>query len=252
MKSIFISVRTDSTRLPGKALKKIGGQTTIEYLINRLKKVNNVDNMVLCTTEKKQDEVLVELAIQNGIDFFQGSESDKLERWRGAAKKFDTEFFVTADGDDTFCEPYLIDLAFNQYERNNSSYIEAEGIICGAFTNGISTDALNRVCSIKGTEDTEMIWPYFKETNLFKIEQLERVQKEFYRDDIRLTLDYQEDLDFMNALFARRNRESEYLSVLEIISIIEKEKHLLDINYFRHQEWVKNQKENTKLILNET
>ena len=49
-----------------------------------------------------------------------------------------------------------------------------------------------------------MIWPYFKETNLFQIEQLEGVDKSFFRDDIRLTLDYQEDLDFMRALISKR------------------------------------------------
>ena len=40
MNVIFISVRTGSSRLPKKALYKIQGKTTIEYLIDRLKNQN--------------------------------------------------------------------------------------------------------------------------------------------------------------------------------------------------------------------
>ena len=197
MKSIFITVRTGSTRLRNKCLLDLNGQPTISYLINRLKHSKKNDNIVLCTTSNPGDDILVDLAKNNDIEFFRGSELDKLERWNGACEQFGTKFFVTADGDDTFMDPALIDLAFSQYEKNDSSFIESEGILCGAFTNGISRNALNRVCDIKNTKDTEMIWPYFKETNLFQIEQLEGVDKSFFRDDIRLTLDYQEDLDFM-------------------------------------------------------
>lgn len=251
VKSIFITVRTGSTRLKNKCLLEIGGVSSIEYLIRRLKNSKNKDHIVLCTTERQEDDVLVAIAQRNKIDFFRGSEADKLARWNGACKLYNTEFFVTADGDDPFCEPSLIDLAFNQYERNNSSFIEAKNIICGAFTNGISAVALKKVCEIKGTKDTEMIWPYFKETNLFTIEQLESVDEGFYRDDIRLTLDYQEDLNFMNALIDKvpKNAVEGYFSLEDIIAVIDQNKGLLDINFFRHKEWAENQAQKTQLVL---
>ena len=50
MKSIFITVRTGSTRLRNKCLLDIDGQTSISYLINRLKNSKNNDNIILCTT----------------------------------------------------------------------------------------------------------------------------------------------------------------------------------------------------------
>jgi len=250
MNSIFITVRTGSSRLPKKALREIGNCTTIEFLIDRLKLSSYADNIVLCTTTLDEDDILIEIAKKKGIKSFRGSQNDKLERWHGAAKKFGTEFFVTADGDDTFCEPVLIDSAFKQYERNESSFIEAEGIICGAFTNGISTKALEKVCSIKGSEETEMIWPYFKETNLFNVEQLEGVENTYFRDDLRLTLDYKEDLEFMKSLYDRRNPSNSYLSILEIVTIIEECPELLKINFFRHKEWAENQAKTTNLVLN--
>jgi Spore coat polysaccharide biosynthesis protein F, CMP-KDO synthetase homolog len=178
-KSIFITVRMGSTRLPNKALKKIGDKTSIEFLINRLRYSSFFDNIVLCTTNLSRDDVLVEIARKNKIDYYRGSEEDKLLRWLGAVNKYKVEFFVTADGDDSFCEPYLIDLAFKQYKRNKSDYIQSTGIICGAFTNGISSNAIKQVCEVKDTSDTEMIWPYFTDTGLFKVEELEEVPKKF-------------------------------------------------------------------------
>jgi spore coat polysaccharide biosynthesis protein SpsF (cytidylyltransferase family) len=93
-------------------------------------------------------------------------------RWLKAAEKFNVEFFVTADGDDLFCEPELIDMAFKQYEKNHPDFIEYDELPCGSFTYGIKVSALRKACAIKDTADTEMMWVYFIQTGLFKIEKL--------------------------------------------------------------------------------
>jgi len=189
-KAIFITVRTGSTRLPKKALLEINRITTIEHLIERVKKSQKKDGIVLCTTELPEDDILVELAEKHGIEYFRGSEKDKLERWRGAAEKFGVEFFVTADGDDLFCEPELIDLAFQQYERNKPDFIEEKRkLVCGAFSYAIKTEALEKVCQIKDTNDTEMMWVYFTDTGLFRCEELEGVDSIYKRPEIRATLE---------------------------------------------------------------
>ena len=113
MKAIIITVRTGSTRLPNKCLLKINGITTIEHLINRIKKSKKADLIILCTSTYKQDDILCEIATNNNINYFRGSAKDKLERWNDACKKYKVDFFVTADGDDLFCDPDLIDLAIN-------------------------------------------------------------------------------------------------------------------------------------------
>ena len=58
MKSaIFITVRSNSKRLPNKALIKIQSIPTIVHLIRRVKNVN-VDHIILCTTLLKEDDIL--------------------------------------------------------------------------------------------------------------------------------------------------------------------------------------------------
>ena len=135
MKAIFITVRTGSKRLANKCLLKINGTTTIEHLIRRVKKSKKTDLIVLCTSNNKEDDILCDIAVANNIDYYRGSSKDKLERWNGACNKYQVNFFVTADGDDLFCDPELIDLAFNQYDKSDGGidFIKSNDVICGSF-----------------------------------------------------------------------------------------------------------------------
>tara|TARA_R110002020_G_scaffold344067_1_gene558393 strand:+ start:160 stop:903 length:744 start_codon:yes stop_codon:yes gene_type:complete len=246
MNAILITVRTGSTRLPKKALIKINGKHTIEYLIDRVKQSKLANKIILCTTKLVEDDVLCDIALKNNINFYRGSTTDKLERWKEACEMFNISFFVTADGDDLFCEPKLIDLAFKQ-SNNNVDYIKSDDIICGAFTYGIKYNALKKVCDIKNTTDTEMMWTYFEDTNLFNIEQLKNVPIEYKRSDIRMTLDYDDDLKFFSNIINYFNKQKFGLS--EIINYIDQNPKIAKINLYLEEQWANNQKEKTTLKL---
>jgi len=247
-KAIFIAVRSASTRLPGKALIEINGITTIEYLIRRLKKSKKTDLIVLCTTKLKEDDVLCEIAINSNIKYFRGSVKDKLERWNGAAQKYNVDCFVTADGDDLFSEPELIDLAFNQFEEDDTDFIQSTNIITGGFTYAIKVEALKKVCEVKDSDDTELMWVYFTDTNLFKVAELKNVPKKYYRNDIRVTLDYKEDLVFFKTVINLLGTE-EYVSLDKIIEIIDKDFSVKKINISRQSDFLQNQDKKISLKL---
>ena len=248
--AIFITVRTSSTRLPKKCLLEIGGKPTIIHLINRIKRARLADGIVLCTTTNPEDDVLCDIAGKEGISFFRGSEQDKLERWRGAAEKYAVEFFVTADGDDILCEPELIDLCFAQYRHTPVDFIEGKELVCGAFTYGIKTAALKKVCEIKDTEDTEMMWVYFTKTGMFRCAELEGVSPVFRRPEIRMTLDYEEDFQFFKNIiehFALQKRSD--FNLRDVLAYLDAHSEVVKINQHRQQEFLDNQKKKTKLVL---
>lgn len=253
-KAIFITVRTNSTRLPKKALLKIGGKTTIEHLIERVKRSQGADGVVLCTTERPEDDVLVGIAQKHGIEYFRGSENDKLERWRGAAEKFGVEFFVTADGDDLFCESELIDLAFKQYEEKNPDFIKGDGVVgvdvpCGAFSYAVKTEALKKVCQIKDTNDTEMMWPYFEDTGLFNCQKLEGVPKAYKKPEIRMTLDYPDDFKFFETVINNLKPIKPDFNLKDILHYLDEHPEVVKINQYLQNQFRDNQKNKTKLIL---
>jgi len=247
---IFITCRNGSTRLPNKCNLKFHKKLSyIEFIFKRSFMVKQKCKRVLCTTKKKEDLNLVKTAEKFSIKSYRGDVQDKLQRWLNAAKKFKIDFFVTVDGDDPLFDPKLIDKAFKQYIKNKSEFIEAKGVIGGLFTYGISVKALQKVCRLKNTKNTEMMSVYFTDTGLFDCEQLNEVNSSFYRDDIRLTLDYPEDDNFFKELMNKLKSKNEKVTTKQIINLVNQDPKILKINNHLIIEWKNNQLKNTKLML---
>ena len=71
-----IQIRMGSSRLPGKALKEIAGKSLLEWQIERLKRSLLIDEIVVATTLKPQDDVLEQEAERLDVSCFRGSEDD--------------------------------------------------------------------------------------------------------------------------------------------------------------------------------
>ena len=249
--AILITARINSTRLPKKALLTLYGKTTlIEHIIMRAKQSLNSDEIILCTTLQEEDKELCEIADSMKILHYRGSTEDKLNRWLGAVNQYQIDHVVTMDGDDPFCMPDLVDLAFTQLENGNGDFIEKTGIISGLFTYAFRTTALKKVCEIKDSENTEMMWTYFKDTGLFNIEELKQVSNVLIRSDQRLTLDYEEDLFLFRKIFSMIPGEYN-IEVTKVIELLAKSPDLNRINYFRQNEFLTNQSKKTVLSLKE-
>lgn len=246
----FITVRTSSSRLPGKALLPIRGRSTIEHLIDRTKRVKKANRIILCTSDRPEDGVLAEIAKKNGIDCFRGPLNDKLKRWLGAAEKFQVDYFVTVDGDDIFADPELIDLAFGQMLEKPCDFLKIPAdLVCGGAEYCISARALKKVCAIKNTEDTEMMWVYFTDTGLFSVRDLRVPDPIFHNPKIRMTLDYPEDLEFFKRVFDEFDTDRNDVPLRNILEKLAKKPEIAEINFFRQAQFLDNQKKKTKLIL---
>ena len=248
MKAIFISVRSASSRLPNKAYKKIDdNQTTIEYLIQRIKKSVNADKIVLCTTTKSADDALCDIAKSNGVDYFRGSEDDKLSRWLGAAKQFNVDFIVNADGDDLFYDPQLADFCFEQYDKTNADFIDGSGLYIDIY--GIKTSALEKVCSEKKSDQTEFISPFFyKLSDELNVERLKEVPKKWKKLKIRMTLDYEEDLIFFKETITHMKNSKIQQDYENILDFLLKNPYIIDINWHRETDWTDNQNKTIKTL----
>jgi spore coat polysaccharide biosynthesis protein SpsF (cytidylyltransferase family) len=227
--AIFLSIREKATRLPKKVLLEIKGKTVTEHLIDRLKQAKLPDMIVMCTSTHPDDNVLVEIAEKNNIEYFRGSEEDKLDRYLQAAKKFGIDFMLIVDGDDIFCDPIAIDNIIRKFEDENADYIKYKDLPLGATAHGVKYEALEKVCEIKAENDTEVWGGYFTKTGLFNYILLE-AEEEFRHPEIRMTLDYKEDFDFFNAIFKRLYKPGEVFSLRKIINLVERYPEIPDLN----------------------
>ena len=81
----IVQARMTSTRLPGKVLKDLCGQTVLHYVVRRCRLSRRLAGVVLATTDEPADDCLVEIAQSLGIVAFRGSRDDVLDRYMHAA-----------------------------------------------------------------------------------------------------------------------------------------------------------------------
>ena len=84
----IIQARMGSTRLPGKVMLDLCGKTVLERVVERVRKVKNIDEIVIATTTKKDDDIIVNKALKCNVKIFRGSEDYVLSRYYFAAKKY--------------------------------------------------------------------------------------------------------------------------------------------------------------------
>ena len=247
--AVFIPVRLGSSRLPRKALIEIMGKTLIEHLIDRVKRAKLPNLIVLCTTRKPEDKIFVKIAEKNGVQCFRGNEHDILERFHEAAVEHDVDFIVNVDGDDVFCDPELMDKTAQTFLDTGASFIKWNNLPLGASPIGIKVEALKKVCEIKDAMNTETGWGmYFTETGLFDVSYLEP-DEELKHPEIRMTLDYPEDLRFVKEIFKRLYSPGRVFTLREILRLLKKEPAIADINKSVQEEYWKRFKKRTNIKL---
>ena len=78
---IIVEARMGSTRLPGKAMKKIANIPAIGIILKRLKKTKEADKIVVATSKNKENKLLLEYLKRTKISYFCGSDKDVINRY---------------------------------------------------------------------------------------------------------------------------------------------------------------------------
>lgn len=106
----IIGARLTSTRLPGKQLLPLAGTPLIGHIVQRLRLVPQIDQVILATTADQENRPLCDWALENDVTPFawDGDENDVMGRVDAALKTVKAERFVYVCGDCPFIEPSTI------------------------------------------------------------------------------------------------------------------------------------------------
>lgn len=239
----LITVRSASSRLPKKCFYKFGDRTVLDHVIERSSK--NYLNPIVCTTESKEDNKIIDICNLHKIPYFRGPSSNKLLRWKLCCEKFGISSFHTIDADDPFFCPEEIKRSFSTLNKNNLDIVlpykssSSGGAMVGY---SIKFSLLKKaLIDLPEDTDTEMAWSYLNFDYTVKSKELEPPIK--YEIKGRLTLDYWEDYIFLEALRLMLGLDS---TRKNIWNILDTNKDLLKINSFRTFEWAKLQEAKLK------
>ena len=121
--SAIIDARMNSSRLPGKILYKANNKPFLWHLIRRLKKVKQINQIILATTKNPIDNILVKEAKKNKIKFYRGEEENVKKRVLDAAKKFNVKNIVGITSDCPIIDINLISQVIDTFKINNVEFV---------------------------------------------------------------------------------------------------------------------------------
>ena len=120
--TLVIQARVHSTRLPNKVMKDLCGAPMIVRIIQRIKRVKKIGMIILATTKKKRDDVLTDIARDNNIQFFRGSENDLVDRYYQATKDKNVSHILRLPSDNPIPEPKEYLRLINYHIKNNNDF----------------------------------------------------------------------------------------------------------------------------------
>jgi len=226
----LITARLKSTRLPEKLLRKVCGRPIFAHMLDRLKLAQRVDQIIVCTSTNPQDDPLVDLALSEGAAYFRGDEEDVLKRLYDAAVAFQIDYILNITADCPFVDPVYAGMIVDAFEATNADLIRAFDLPLGAYSYGIKPSALQEVLEIKDTKDTEVWGRYFTDTGLFHVYDLPIDNPLHNQPDLRMTLDYPEDLEFFKAVFAHLYQPGKVFSFDDILHFLKEHPEVVELN----------------------
>jgi len=224
----LITARLKSTRLSRKIIRDLNGKTVIERLIDRVKQIKGISEIVLCTSTNPQDRPLVDIAEENNIYYFNGDEEDVLQRLLDAAKFFSMDYFLGITADNPLITIHYSNLIVEEIKGNHYDFIKLEGLPLGVATYGMKVKALETICKVKTVVNTE-IWGYLiNQPEIFNVKTIE-VEGKLNRPELRFTLDYEEDYELINNIYSNVLFEK-VLNLYNVIDYLNEHPEIAKIN----------------------
>jgi spore coat polysaccharide biosynthesis protein SpsF len=247
----IIQARMGSTRLPGKVLLDIGGQPMLVRVVERVRRAERLDGVVVATTIDAQDDPVVELCRTRGYPFTRGSTQDVLDRYYQAAKECAATRIVRITADCPVIDPQLIDLTIDAFNLRKADFAanRLPPPWSRTYPNGLDVE----VCTILALErawkeanqpfEREHVMPYFYEgippeslrslKNTFTVSPHDfRVLLVNHDPDygaLRWAVDTAPDLELLSQVYSRFGNLDTF-TWSDVLTLFEREPELAKIN----------------------
>ena len=232
---IIIQARLNSTRYPKKVLSLLDGIPLIVYQYQRIFKNIPTGNIVVAIPNTSDNHALNDLLCLHNIPVFRGHPTNVLKRYIQCANYYDSNIIIRVNGDCPLISPSSIINTLETFTQSPScdyaSTILDNSFPLGEHCECFDLDTLvyaydNFNPSIKECEHVTPV--LYNNRNFFKCIPVKNSSLIPFNLNIRLCIDYPEDLLFIESLLRRLPRNS--FDLADIVEAIDKEPHLVNIN----------------------
>ena len=106
-----------STRFPGKMLHRVHGRPLLEYVLDRVRRSREIDQVIIATSVDASDAPIAEHCRDHGVACFRGSLDDVASRFLGASDAYGLDAFVRVCGDSPLLDPAVVDFGARTFRE---------------------------------------------------------------------------------------------------------------------------------------
>ncbi len=222
--SIITQARVGSTRFPQKVLQKIDGGSMLSLHLKRLKGSLLSDKVIVATTLEEGADQIVKIAEDLGVEVYQGSTNDVLDRFYKAALPARPAYVVRVTSDCPLVDPKLIDQVVQMTLDKNLDY--GANILKQEFPDGQDIEvfrfsALEKAWKeAKLQSDREHVTPFIRRNSSFLKGEMFKsgnydAPENFH--GIRMTVDEPVDLETIRILVDALGTEKDWITYTKYI-----------------------------------
>jgi spore coat polysaccharide biosynthesis protein SpsF len=222
MIAVVAQARMSSTRLPGKVLRPLDGRRAcLQFLVERLKRCERPDLLVVATSDDPTDDPVVDLCERLDVTVHRGPLEDVAGRYLEAVERFALDAFVRVTADSPLLDQRLVDHGIELFEEGGADVVT--NVFPNTFASGHSLEVVDAGVFREAYRD--MSEPrHFEHVTTFLYSHPERFRLRNFdsgRDEgeINLSLDTEEDARLIEAIIARMQRphwEYSYEEIMEL------------------------------------
>lgn len=230
-----LACRVQSKRLYAKPLQFIDIEkeiTILEFLVNSLKTVKEIDAIVLAISEGEENIPFYRLAEKMKLPYIVGSQNDVQERLITAADKANGDIVYRVTTECPFIYMDTFKATLEQHVKAKASLTVIEGLPEGTYYEIITAKDLKRAHDEgEPRHRSELCTLYMAENpDKFFIQRLP-ISGALHRPDIRLTVDYPEDLIVVREVYkALKKADSAFIPVGDIVKFLDENPELKKVN----------------------
>jgi spore coat polysaccharide biosynthesis protein SpsF len=227
----IVQARMGSTRLPGKVLMDLGGDTVLSRVVRRLRRARLVNEIVVATTTGPNDDAIVLETQRLAVPNFRGSEDDVLDRYYHASQEAGAAAVVRITSDCPLIDPELVDETIKLFLDERADY--ASNVLHRKFPRGLDTEVFTMAALGQAWRDAsephqrEHVTPYlYEHPEMFRLVS-EHGQADY--SSYRWTLDTKADLCLLRAIYTRFDNQDTF-RWREVVALMESEPNLAQLN----------------------
>lgn len=234
---IVVQARMSSSRLPGKVMLPVLGESLLYRMIERLRMTRHQVQVVIATSQGGDDDVIEGEAAKMDVACYRGSLNNLLDRHYQAGVLFKADVVIKIPSDCPLIDPRIIDDTLDFYFAGNGFFDYVSNLHPATFPDGNDVEIMTMACLEKTwTEavkpfELEHTTPYIWENSeKFKIGNFACQAGEDYSMSYRFTIDYEADYQFIKQVFEELYQQNPGFSYQDILKLTRDKPEIYDIN----------------------